>query len=182
MERKLEKATFAGGCFWCMVKPFDQWNGVESVISGYSGGHVKNPTYEQVKAGNTGHYEVVQITFDPDIIFYQTILNIYWQQIDPTDPDGQFHDRGPSYRTAIFYHNERQKMIAEESKRALEKSGKFDKPIVTQILPASEFYPAEDYHQEFYKKNPDAYLEDRKKSGRDEFIEKYWKKRSKKSS
>jgi len=172
---KLEKATFAGGCFWCMVKPFDQWDGVKSVISGYSGGHVKNPTYEQVKSGKTGHYEVVQITFNPEIISYETILNIYWQQIDPTDPDGQFHDRGSSYRTAIFYHNENQRIAAEKTKEELEKSGIFKKPIVTKILPATEFYPAEDYHQDYYKKNPEHYLEDRKKSGRDEFIQKHWK-------
>ena len=172
---KLEKATFAGGCFWCMVKPFDQLDGVKSVISGYSGGHVKNPTYEQVKSGKTGHYEVVQITFNPEIISYETILNIYWQQIDPTDPDGQFHDRGSSYRTAIFYHNENQRIAAEKTKEELEKSGIFKKPIVTKILPATEFYPAEDYHQDYYKKNPEHYLEDRKKSGRDEFIQKHWK-------
>src|SRR5690606_21955284 len=121
-------------------------------ISGYSGGHVKNPTYEQVKAGNTGHYEVVQITFDPDIISYQTILNMYWQQIDPTDPDGQFHDRGPSYRTAIFYHNERQKMIAEESKRALEKSGKFDKPISHKFFLPVNFIQLKIITKNFIKK------------------------------
>jgi len=177
MEKRLEKATFAGGCFWCMVKPFDKWNGVESVISGYSGGTVENPTYEQVKSGTTGHYEVVQITFDPDIISYETILNIYWQQIDPTDADGQFHDRGPSYRTAIFYHNETQKRIAELSKESLAKSGRFKKPIVTPIIEASPFYPAEDYHQDFYKKNPEEYMEDRKKSGRDEFIQQHWNKK-----
>lgn len=178
MEKKLELATFAGGCFWCMVKPFDQWNGVESVISGYSGGTVENPTYEQVKSGTTGHYEVVQITFDPDIISYQTILNIYWQQIDPTDADGQFHDRGSSYRTAIFFHTEEQRRLAEESKEDLKASGRFSKPIVTPILPAAPFYPAEDYHQDFYKKSPDEYIEDRKKSGRDEFIQQHWGKKT----
>ncbi|MCU9595613.1 peptide-methionine (S)-S-oxide reductase MsrA [Caldibacillus thermolactis] len=170
----LEKATFAGGCFWCMVKPFDQWEGVESVISGYSGGNIENPTYEQVKSGTTGHYEVVQITYDPTKLSYETILNIYWQQIDPTDPDGQFHDRGSQYRTAIFYHTEEQRILAEKSKSELEKSGKFNRPIVTKILPAQPFYPAEEYHQDFYKKAPEKYLEDRKKSGRDEFISKHW--------
>ena len=174
--KKLEKATFAGGCFWCMVKPFDEWDGVHSVISGYTGGHVKNPTYEQVKTGTTGHYEAVQITYDPEKIDYQTILNIYWQQIDPTDPEGQFHDRGSQYRTAIFYHSEEQKKLAERSKQELENSGIFSKPIVTKILPAKDFYPAEEKHQYFYKKNPKVYQEDRKKSGRDEFIQAHWKK------
>ncbi|HLS07121.1 MAG TPA: peptide-methionine (S)-S-oxide reductase MsrA [Bacillota bacterium] len=167
-------ATFAGGCFWCMVKPFDEWDGVIEVISGYTGGHTKNPTYEQVKAGKTGHYEAVQITFDPAVISYETIVQVFWQQIDPTDAGGQFHDRGDSYRTAIFYHSDEQKQIAERSKDQLKNSGKFSKPIVTEILPAKTFYPAEDYHQDFYKKDPDVYEEDRRKSGRDEFIQKYW--------
>ncbi|MGM8216383.1 peptide-methionine (S)-S-oxide reductase MsrA [Bacillaceae bacterium W0354] len=176
MSKNLEKATFAGGCFWCMVKPFDQWDGVHSVISGYTGGHVENPTYEQVKKGDTGHYEAVQITFNPNIISYEMILNLYWQQIDPTDPDGQFQDRGPQYRTAIFYHNEDQRKLAQISKEQLANSQKFNKPIVTEILKAEQFYPAEDYHQDFYKKEPEAYITDRKKSGRDEFITQYWKK------
>lgn len=178
MEKKLEKATFAGGCFWCMVKPFDQWDGIVKVISGYTGGHVENPTYEQVKTGTTGHYEAVQIEFDPTVFPYEKLLEIYWQQIDPTDDGGQFHDRGPSYRTAIFYHNEEQKIKAEQSKEALEKSGRFQKPIVTKILPAQEFYEAEEYHQDFYKKNPEAYKKDRELSGRDAFIEKYWGKKA----
>ncbi|MBR7795500.1 MAG: peptide-methionine (S)-S-oxide reductase MsrA [Bacillota bacterium] len=171
-----QQATFAGGCFWCMVKPFDQWKGVDQVISGYTGGHLPNPTYEDVKAGDSGHYEAVQITFDPSIISYQTILDVYWQQIDPTDDGGQFHDRGDSYRTAIFYHNEEQKKAAEASKQKLSKSGKFNKPIVTKLLPASSFYAAEDYHQDYYRKNETAYKEDRLKSGRDEFIEHVWRK------
>lgn len=175
MEKQLQKATFAGGCFWCMVKPFDQWDGIHKVISGYSGGHVENPSYEDVKSGTSGHYEVVQIIFDPNIFSYSKLLDIYWQQIDPTDDGGQFHDRGDSYRTAIFYHSEEQKEIAEASKNKLSQSGKFKKPIVTKILPASTFYPAEDYHQDFYKKNKEEYIEDRKKSGRDEFISTYWK-------
>jgi len=170
-----EKAIFAGGCFWCMVKPFDQWDGVHDVISGYTGGHVENPTYEIVKQGDSGHYEAVEITYDPSVISYETILNIYWQQIDPTDDGGQFHDRGDSYRTAIFYYTDEQKQQAEKSKKELEESGKFSAPIVTKILPADTFYPAEDYHQDYYKKNEKHYKEDREKSGRDDFIQSVWK-------
>ncbi|WP_279326671.1 peptide-methionine (S)-S-oxide reductase MsrA [Bacillus kexueae] len=172
---KREKATFAGGCFWCMVKPFDQWNGIHEVISGYTGGHIENPSYEDVKSGESGHYEAVEITFNPDIFPYEEILKIYWQQIDPTDDEGQFFDRGPQYRTAIFYHSEEQKVKAEQSKQNLEESGKFSKPIVTKILPATPFYPAEEYHQAFYKKNPEKYKQERIESGRDAFIEKHWK-------
>lgn len=169
-----EKATFAGGCFWCMVKPFDQFDGIESVISGYSGGHVENPTYEQVKSGATGHLEVVEITFQPDVFPYEKLLEIFWQQIDPTDNEGQFQDRGLSYRPAIFVHNEKQRELAEQTKRELDESGRFTKPVVTEILDAVPFYAAEDYHQDFYKKNPDHYKEDRKQSGRDEFLEAVW--------
>ena len=149
----MEKATFAGGCFWCMVKPFDQYPGIKSVISGYTGGDWPNPTYEEVCSGKTGHREAVQITFDPELIPYEKLLEIFWQQIDPTDPGGQFYDRGDSYRTAIYYHNEEQRKKAVESKRNLENSGRFPKPIVTEILPAKAFYPAEEYHQDYYKKN-----------------------------
>ncbi|MBY7142654.1 peptide-methionine (S)-S-oxide reductase MsrA [Virgibacillus sp. NKC19-3] len=169
-----KKATFAGGCFWCMVKPFDQWDGVYSVVSGYTGGHLENPTYEDVKSGESGHYEAVEITYDPNVITYETMLNIFWQQIDPTDDGGQFQDRGDSYRAAIFYHDKEQQQLAEESKKELEQSGKFSKPIVTQIIPAATFYPAENYHQDFYKKNEEDYKEDRAKSGRDDFIEAIW--------
>lgn len=172
---QLEKATLAGGCFWCMVKPFDQWDGVHKVTSGYTGGHVENPTYEIVKAGNSGHYEAVEIAFDPTIISYDTILYIYWQQIDPTDDGGQFHDRGDSYRTAIFYHTEKQRQAAKKTKKELEESGRFSGPIVTKILPAETFYPAEEYHQDYYKKNEKHYKEDREKSGRDDFIKAVWK-------
>ncbi|MGM0845253.1 MAG: peptide-methionine (S)-S-oxide reductase MsrA [Bacillota bacterium] len=172
--KQTEKATFAGGCFWCMVKPFDQLPGIEGVVSGYSGGHMENPTYEDVKKGNSGHYEVVQISFDPSLFSYKQLLDLYWPQIDPTDDGGQFQDRGDSYRTAIFYHNEQQYQLAEESKREIEASGRFKNPIVTKILPAAPFYPAEDYHQAFYKKNPVEYKKDRAKSGRDEFIEENW--------
>src|SRR5690625_4249595 len=176
MTNQIEKAIFAGGCFWCMVKPFDQWDGVHHVVSGYTGGHLENPTYKDVKTGTTGHYEAVEITYDPKTISYQEILNVYWQQIDPTDDGGQFHDRGDAYRTAIFYHNDEQKQVAEESKKVLVKSGRFSKPIVTEILPAKAFYHAEDYHQDFYKESKEAYELDRAKSGRDGFIEKTWKK------
>lgn len=175
MTNRLEKAAFAGGCFWCMVKPFDQWDGISSVVSGYMGGHLENPTYEDVKKGDSGHLEVVEIEFAPSIFPYEKLLEIFWQQIDPTDAGGQFHDRGDSYRTAIFYYTENQKEKAEKSKNDLAKSGKFSKPIVTEIRPASKFYEAEEYHQDFYKKNKDHYEEDRAKSGRDEFIKSHWK-------
>lgn len=169
-----EKATFAGGCFWCMVKPFDQFDGIESVISGYSGGHVENPTYEQVKSGTSGHLEVVEITFQPDIFSYEQLLEIFWQQIDPTDDEGQFQDRGSSYRASIFVHNDRQRLLAEASKKALNDSGRFNKPVVTEIRDAAPFYAAEDYHQDFYMKEPDHYQEDRTNSGRDEFLSAVW--------
>ncbi|KAB7667114.1 peptide-methionine (S)-S-oxide reductase MsrA [Bacillus sp. B1-b2] len=170
----MEKATFAGGCFWCMVSPFEELPGIGGIVSGYAGGHIENPTYEQVKTGTTGHFEVVEITFDSKIFPYERLLELFWQQIDPTDPDGQFHDRGPQYRTAIFYHNDKQKVLAEESRQAMADSGKFKKPIVTIIEPAATFYPAEDYHQDYHKKNKQHYKEDREKSGRDEFIKENW--------
>lgn len=175
-NQNYQKATFAGGCFWCMVKPFDQFPGIISVISGYTGGFKENPTYKEVCSENTGHYEAVQITFDSAIFSYQKLLEIFWQQIDPTDAGGQFFDRGDSYRTAIFYHSSEQKELAEDSKRNLENSGRFDKPVVTQILPAKEFYPAEEYHQEFYKKDPGHYQRYRTGSGRDRFIAEHWEK------
>ena len=171
----MEKIYFAGGCFWCMVKPFDSYKGIESVISGYMGGHIENPTYEQVKRGTTGHYEVVEITYQESEFPLDKILEIYWPQIDPTDPDGQFQDRGPQYRTAIFVTNEAQKAAAELSKTQLAQSGRFSKDIVTEIKEATVFYPAEDYHQDYYKKNSKHYEEDRAASGRDEFIETMWR-------
>ncbi|MEH7120719.1 peptide-methionine (S)-S-oxide reductase MsrA [Neobacillus vireti] len=174
MEEKHQLSTFAGGCFWCMVKPFDEQPGIISVVSGYTGGTVENPTYQQVCSNTTGHYEAVQITFDPQIFPYEKLLELYWQQIDPTDPGGQFYDRGQSYQTAIFYHNELQKELAEKSKKALETSGIFSKPIVTPILPASTFYPAEDYHQHYYKKNRAHYESYHVGSGRAGFIERHW--------
>lgn len=174
MTKQYELATFAGGCFWCMVKPFDQFDGIEKVVSGYIGGHVENPTYEQVCQDNTGHYEAVQITFDPAIFPYEKLLEIFWQQIDPTDEGGQFHDRGTSYKTAIFYHSEEQREKAEKSKRTLADSGRFQKEIVTSILPAKPFYEAEEYHQDYYKKHPIRYMMYRKGSGRDDFIKQNW--------
>lgn len=169
-----EFATFAGGCFWCMVKPFDQQPGIISVVSGYTGGTTVNPTYEEVCTDTTGHYEAVQITFDPAVYPYSKLLELFWQQIDPTDAGGQFYDRGRSYQTAIFYHSEVQRIQAEESKKILEESGRFSKPIVTEILPAKEFYPAETYHQGFYKKNPERYYSYQKGSGREAFIQRHW--------
>lgn len=172
----IEKATFAGGCFWCMVKPFDQYDGIEKVTSGYTGGSLKNPSYKEVKTGETGHFEAVQIEFQPHLFSYRKLLEIFWQQIDPTDDGGQFHDRGSQYRTAIFYHTEEQKQLALESKQAIIDSNRFKKEIVTEILPAQIFYAAENYHQDFYKKNKEEYQLDREKSGRDTFIEKHWSK------
>ncbi|SFS41318.1 peptide-methionine (S)-S-oxide reductase MsrA [Paenibacillus sp. 453mf] len=171
----MEKATFAGGCFWCMVTPFEELPGIHGIVSGYTGGSVENPTYEQVKTGTTGHYEVVEITFDPELFPYEKLLELYWPQIDPTDEGGQFHDRGSQYKTAVFYHNEHQKELALASKKEVVESGRFDKPIVTEILPAATFYPAEEYHQDYHKKNQKHYKEDREKSGRDEFIAENWK-------
>lgn len=175
-KNKEQLATFAGGCFWCMVSPFEEMPGIIKVVSGYTGGHTENPTYEEVCSGTTGHYEAVQITFDPEVFPYEDLLDLYWRQIDPTDPDGQFNDRGSSYRTAIFYHTEEQRIKAEQSKKWLEESGRFTKPIVTKILPAAPFYSAEEYHQQFYKKNRLHYQSYRQGSGRDSFIETYWSK------
>ncbi|WP_248928137.1 peptide-methionine (S)-S-oxide reductase MsrA [Paenibacillus hamazuiensis] len=173
-DERYELATFAGGCFWCMVTPFEELPGIIRVVSGYTGGHKPNPTYEEVCSETTGHAEAVQITFDPELFPYEKLVDTFWRQIDPTDAGGQFYDRGESYRTAIFYHNERQKNIAEASKRALEASGRFSAPIATQIVPAGEFYPAEEYHQDYHKKNPLRYKMYRKGSGRDAFIGKHW--------
>lgn len=170
----IEVATFAGGCFWCMVEPFKKIEGVVDTRSGYTGGHVLNPTYEQVKSQTTGHYEAVQIAYNTELVSYEKLLEVFWRQIDPMDAGGQFQDRGESYRAAIFYANETQKAAAEKSKQELAEGGRFPEPIVTEILPLGEFYPAEDYHQDYYIKSPLHYKEDRKASGRDEFIKKYW--------
>jgi peptide methionine sulfoxide reductase msrA/msrB len=169
-----EIATFAGGCFWCMVHPFEEQPGIIKVVSGYTGGQKENPTYKEVCSETTGHFEAVQITFDPSVYSYSKLLDVFWQQIDPTDPGGQFHDRGGSYQTAIFYHNEEQKQTAEDSKKKLEESARFNKPIVTAIIPASTFFPAEEYHQDYHKKNPFRYKMYRQGSGRDAFIKQHW--------
>ena len=164
----LEKATFAGGCFWCMEPPYDGLEGVVSVASGYTGGQKKNPTYEEVSAGTTGHAEAVQIVYDPKKITYTKLLDIFWRNIDPLAKDRQFCDTGSQYRSAIFYHNEEQKRLAEASKKALEQSKRFKGPIYTEIVDASQFYPAEEYHQKYYKKNPLRYKFYRFNCGRDE--------------
>lgn len=169
-----EKATFAGGCFWCMVPPFEKLDGVKDVVSGYTGGHKVNPTYEEVSSGTTGHVEAIEVTFDPSRVSYEKLLDVFWHQIDPTDPEGQFIDRGLQYRSVIFYHNAAQKALAEKSKEALERSGRFKRQIVTEVLPAGKFYPAEEYHQDYYKKNPIRYKFYRLNSGRDHFLKKVW--------
>lgn len=171
---RAELATLAGGCFWCMEPPFEKLSGVKSVISGYMGGAQANPTYEQVSAGGTGHAEVVQIDFDPKVVSYEKILEIFWMQIDPTTPNRQFVDVGSQYRTAIFYHSDQQKAAATQSKEKMEKSGRFKERIVTEITAAGAFFPAEEYHQDYYKKNPLRYKYYRYRSGRDRYLEQIW--------
>jgi len=171
---ELEQATFAGGCFWCMEPPFEKLDGVVSVNAGYTGGTGGRPTYEQVSSGATGHAEAVQVTYDPSKVSYDELLEAFWRNIDPTQADGQFADKGPQYRTAIFYHTEAQHRLAEASKERLAASGKFDKPIVTEIEPAGPFYPAEDYHQDYYKKNPLRYKLYHTGSGRKGYLRKTW--------
>lgn len=168
------KAIFAGGCFWCMEPPFEKLDGVLSVVAGYIGGNKDNPTYQEVSAGWTGHAEAVEVTYDPARVSYPQLLSVFWKNIDPTDADGQFVDRGSQYRSAIFYLDGEQKKLAETSREQLGKSGRFDRPIVTEIVPASKFYPAEEYHQDFYKKNPLRYQFYRYNSLRDRFLEKAW--------
>ena len=167
-------ATFAGGCFWCMEPPFEGKKGVVDVVAGYTGGHVVNPTYEQVCTGETGHAEAVQITFDPDQVTYQELLEIFWRNIDPTTEDAQFADQGTQYRTSIFYHSEEQKKLAQASKEKLAASGKFKSPIVTEIVPAGTFYRAEEYHQDYFKKQPFRYKNYSVGSGRAGFLKKTW--------
>ena len=169
-----EKATFAGGCFWCMEHPFDEIPGVISVTSGYTGGQKKNPTYGEVSAGGTGHAESVQVVYDPAKVTYDKLLNVFWHNIDPTTKDRQFCDSGHQYRSAIFYHNEEQYRLALESKVGLEKSKTFKEPVVTEIVRATEFYPAEDYHQHYYKKNPIRYKFYRTSCGRDRRLKELW--------
>ena len=173
-DSKMEKATFAGGCFWCMEDPFEKLNGVVEVIVGYTSGHKENPTYEEVTTGKTGHLEAVQITYDTSIITYSELLEVFWKQINPTDIRGQFADRGEQYKTAIFYHSDDQKHLAEESKRKLQESGRFQAAIVTKIIKASKFYKAEDYHQDYYQKFPMEYKLYRTGSGRDDYIKSKW--------
>ena len=168
-------ATFAGGCFWCVESDFEKVDGVYEVISGYTGGQKPNPTYEEVSSHKTDHLEAVQVIYDPRKVSYEQLLEVFWRHVDPTDPHGQFVDRGPQYRTAIFYHDEEQRRLAEESKERLSRSGPFEKRIVTEIVALKDFYKAEDYHQDYYKKNPFRYSFYRHNSGRDQFIEKAWK-------
>ena len=171
---KRETATFAGGCFWCMEAPFDKQPGVVSVTAGYTGGKGKNPTYQQVSAGGTGHAEAVQIVYDPSRIGYGKLLDIYWRNTDPTVNDRQFCDKGSQYRPAIFYHGEEQRLLAQKSKEELEKSKPFREPVVTEIPPAGEFYPAEEYHQQYYRKNPIRYKYYRAGCGRDRRLKELW--------
>lgn len=165
-------AIFAGGCFWCMEPPYDRVEGVQETLSGYTGGHVENPSYEQVTRENTGHYEAVKITYDPDNVSYQTLLDIFWRNIDPLDAGGQFCDRGNSYRSAVFYLDQKQKQLAEASAQQVAES--LQQPVVTEILPAKEFYSAEDYHQNYYQKNPLRYKYYRYRCGRDARLEELW--------
>lgn len=168
-------AYFAGGCFWCMEPPFEKLNGVKEVLSGYSGGHKKNPTYKEVSKGGTGHLEAVKVVYDPSKVSYEELLEVFWQQIDPTDPNGQFVDQGDSYRPAIFFTSKDEQNLAQKSKDYLSKSKRFSKPITLEIIPFKNFYPAEEYHQDYYKKNPLRYKYYRYRSGRDQFIDKHWK-------
>ena len=168
------KATFAGGCFWCMEHPFDQLAGVISVTAGYTGGVTMHPTYEQVSAGGTGHAESVEIVYDPKRIGYETLLDVFWHNIDPLTPDAQFCDHGHQYRTAIFYHDSTQHRLADESKRRLEVSGRFQQPLVTEIAPAGAFYAAEEYHQHYYRKNPIRYKFYRWSCGRGRRLKELW--------
>jgi peptide-methionine (S)-S-oxide reductase len=170
----LEKATFAGGCFWCMEHPFDQLTGVVSVTAGYTGGQKQNPTYREVSAGGTGHAESVQIVYDPKLVSYGKLLEVFWHNIDPTTKDRQFCDSGHQYRSAIFYYNEEQRRLAVQSKELIEKNKPFREPVVTEIVPATEFYPAEDYHQHYYKENPIRYKFYRTTCGRDQRLKELW--------
>jgi peptide-methionine (S)-S-oxide reductase len=170
----LSLATFAGGCFWCMQPPFDKLDGVVKTTAGYTGGSVANPDYEEVSSGSTGHAEAVQVLFDPARIGYSKLLDVFWHNVDPLRADGQFCDSGRQYRTAIFYHDAAQKRLAEDSKKALEASGRFKQPIATEIVAAGPFYPAEEYHQEYYRKNPLRYEFYRWNCGRDQRLKELW--------
>jgi len=166
-------AIFAGGCFWCTEADFEKLDGVVEAVSGYTGGRTENPTYDEVCAGGTGHYEAVRVVFDPSRVSYAELLDHFWRHVDPTDPGGQFVDRGEQYRPAVFYTDEGQKRIAEASRAALDESGRFDRPVVAGILPAGPFYPAEEYHQGYYRRCPIRYEMYRKGSGRDRFLEEH---------
>lgn len=172
--QKLEKATFAGGCFWCMQPIYDQLKGVKATMVGYTGGTKPNPTYEEVCLGTTGHTEAIEVTFDPSVVSYDQVIDVYWKNIDPTTPNRQFCDAGTQYRSGVYYHSEAQKKAAEASRDKLEKSGKFTKKIVTEILPATPFYPAEEYHQKYYVKNAIRYKLYKENCGRDQFLKKVW--------
>ncbi len=171
----LKTATFAGGCFWCIESDFEKYNGVVEAISGYTGGHTEKPSYQEVSAGKTGHTEAVQVRYDPKKITYNELLDIFWKHMDPTDASGQFADRGSQYRPAIFYHDDEQKQLALTSRKALEESGRFDRSIATEITAFTKFYTAEDYHQDYYNKNPIRYKFYRANSGRDHFLRRIWK-------
>lgn len=173
MQRKV--AIFGGGCFWCMEPPFDNTAGVVETIVGYTGGQVENPSYEEVSSGRTGHWEAVRVTYDPEKVSYRALLEVFWRNIDPTQDDGQFADRGQHYRTVIFYLDDAQRQEAERSKSELAKSGKFSDPIVTEILPARPFYPAEEAHQNYYQKEKEHYDMYKRGSGRAGFLERTWK-------
>ncbi len=172
--QETKEAVLAGGCFWCTESDFEKVDGVSEAISGYTGGHVANPTYKRVSKGVTGHVEAVKVIYDPDKVTYDELLDVFWRHVDPTGANGQFVDRGPQYRSVIFYANEEERSLAEASKKSLEASGRFDKPIVTEILPLGRFYPAEDYHQDYYKKNSIRYRWYRSGSGRDQFLKEAW--------
>jgi len=166
------EATFAGGCFWCMLPPFSKLEGVKNVVAGYSGGKIKNPSYKEVSTGATGHLEAIQITYDATIVSFEKLLETFWLQINPTDDEGQFTDKGPQYKTAIFYHNQEQKLIAEKSIKQISKD--FTKLIVTKLVKFESFYPAEEYHQNYHKKNPLSYALYKKASGRASFLKRTW--------
>ena len=174
IDKEIQTVYFGGGCFWCLEPPIDALEGVISTTVGYTGGHDTSPTYEKVISGSTGHYEAIKVVFDPTIVKYDQLLDVFWRQIDPTDQFGQFADQGPQYRTAIFTNSTEQQKLAEASKQELETSKKFPAPIVTKILPASTFYEAEDYHQNYYKKAPLHYQRYKKGSGREGFLKRHW--------
>ncbi len=176
MSKNFEIATFAGGCFWCMEEAFEQIYGVIEVISGYANGNRESPSYEEVCSGVTGHYEAVQVKYDPSKVSYEELLAVFWMHIDPTDPDGQFADKGGQYRTSVLYHSEEQRKLAERTKRIIEESKIFGEPVVNRIEPFKNFYPAEEYHQDFYKKNPIRYCYYKTLSGREGFIKEIWEK------